>query len=797
MPTNTGRAFTTGNFLPNLAALKAINFGASDPSGVWFVILNSTTGNVEIWVWDSASNLTTDEISVIRPDSVIPSSPGRCIQRLKFDATTLAGFLGSVAGLSTNGIIEKTGATASTNPIAAFGRTFLNLIDAAAGRLALALGNVATRNIGTASGTVRDAADTAYTNARTPTAHATTHAAGGADEIPIFGYLAISANTTLNATHERFLIDVNTTSAAITITLPAASTVGSGWQLWIRKNDASVNAVTINRAGSDTINGATSLQITTRYQTIVLLSFGGTSWGVVAAFDDWVRVTPDQSIGGVKTFTGGVILPSSAGSGAGSLWRNTDNLEYRDSTNTTRILLNNSGNLSNLSNRQTALNNLAGAVTANRVLRGNGTNVALDLVNLPSDVTGVLPIANGGTGSPTPIYVGLTGTESIAGAKTFTTSVRMGTANQGSVVLQTGLSANSGYIEIYRGDGITRNGFIGSNNVDLNYTSENGAVHTFNGGRVDVFGGTVPPTTSSRISQFLSGGFPYLSLISSSAGVGYKTYDISNENGAFSIRRIADGYTGVSGNLFRYTTANILTVGDASTRSSAAYGSFSASGSIAGYAGIHFPESFDGSVLMMGSTSRIHGVWSPNSSGGWQWNYNDGNFQILGGSGTSEGSFLGLFKGLNSLPGYPTSRYPTIGTDHSALYISLGGAYTGHFTSAGYTNVSNKDLKTVVEEIDPEIVLLGIERLPVTRFFFKEDDPRVTHIGTFAQDFWREFQCGGNKEIIGDDSPTSPDKMLAVNDVAGVCLAGIQGLIAQNRQLSKKVDILRSQLGKD
>jgi hypothetical protein len=444
MPTDTGRAFTTGNFLPNLAALKAINFGASDPSGVWFVILNSTTGNVEIWVWDASSTATPDETSVIRPDSVIPSSPGRCIQRLKFDATTLAGFLGSVAGLSTNGIIEKTGATASTNPIAAFGRTFLNLIDAAAGRLALALGNVATRNIGTTSGTVRDAADTAYTNARTPTAHASTHAAGGADEIPIFGYLAVSTNTTLNATHERFLIDVNATSAAITITLPAASTVGSGWQLWIRKNDVSVNAVTINRAGSDTINGATSLQITTRYQTIVLLSFGGTSWGVVAAFDDWVRVAPDQSIGGVKTFTGGVILPSSAGSGAGSLWRNTDNLEYRDSTNTTRVLLNNAGNLSNLSNRQTALNNLAGAVTANRVLRGNGTNIALDLVNLPSDVTGVLSITNGGTGSSTPIYVGLTGADSIAGAKTFTNTTPTTSSTTGSVVLLGGLGVAGG-----------------------------------------------------------------------------------------------------------------------------------------------------------------------------------------------------------------------------------------------------------------------------------------------------------------------------------------------------------------
>lgn len=47
---------------------------------------------------------------------------------------------------------------------------------------------------------------------------------------------------------------------------------------------------------------------------------------------------------------------------------------------------------------QLALNALAGAVTNNRVLRGNGTNIVLAQVDLTTDVTGALPIANGGTG---------------------------------------------------------------------------------------------------------------------------------------------------------------------------------------------------------------------------------------------------------------------------------------------------------------------------------------------------------------------------------------------------------------
>lgn len=47
----------------------------------------------------------------------------------------------------------------------------------------LGLGNVASRTIGTVAGQVRDAGDGAYTNARTPTAHAASHATAGTDPI--------------------------------------------------------------------------------------------------------------------------------------------------------------------------------------------------------------------------------------------------------------------------------------------------------------------------------------------------------------------------------------------------------------------------------------------------------------------------------------------------------------------------------------------------------------------------------------------------------------------------------------
>ena len=51
--------------------------------------------------------------------------------------------------------------------------------------------------------------------------------------------------------------------------------------------------------------------------------------------------------------------------------------------------------------QQAALNALAGTQTANRVLRSDGTNTTLSQVDLTTDVTGTLPLANGGTGGTT------------------------------------------------------------------------------------------------------------------------------------------------------------------------------------------------------------------------------------------------------------------------------------------------------------------------------------------------------------------------------------------------------------
>ena len=154
-----------------------------------------------------------------------------------------------------------------------------------------------------------------------------------------------------------------------------------------------------------------------------------------------VDLTNNQTIGGIKSFSGSFALPTTIGTTIGTVWRNVDTLEYKDSSNVTKIILNSAGNLSNLSNKQLSLNNLVGTQTANRLLRSDGTNITLSQVGLTTDVTGVLPIINGGTNSSTQTWIDLTTAQNIAGNKTFSGVLSVLTATSGTNTTQAASTA--------------------------------------------------------------------------------------------------------------------------------------------------------------------------------------------------------------------------------------------------------------------------------------------------------------------------------------------------------------------
>ena len=79
------------------------------------------------------------------------------------------------------------------------GQALLTAANAAAQRSALGLGGAAVLSVGTTAGTVAAGDDPKFFDARTPTAHATSHKSGGSDSIKLDELAAPTDITTLNA----------------------------------------------------------------------------------------------------------------------------------------------------------------------------------------------------------------------------------------------------------------------------------------------------------------------------------------------------------------------------------------------------------------------------------------------------------------------------------------------------------------------------------------------------------------------------------------------------------------------
>lgn len=90
----------------------------------------------------------------------------------------------------------------------------------------------------------------------------------------------VTKTANYTATTSDMLILVNAIAGARTITLPAASNKGT--ILCIKRINAGTNNVTIQRGGSDTIEGATSITLTAQYQYRLLQADGASTWYILA-----------------------------------------------------------------------------------------------------------------------------------------------------------------------------------------------------------------------------------------------------------------------------------------------------------------------------------------------------------------------------------------------------------------------------------------------------------------------------------------------------------------------------------
>lgn len=92
-------------------------------------------------------------------------------------------------------------------------------------------------------------------------------------------FLTVASKTSnYTATANDDVIECNATSGAFTITLPAAAS-STGQRLYIKKTDASANAVTIDGNGSETIDGATTKALSSQYASYTIICNGST-WSI-------------------------------------------------------------------------------------------------------------------------------------------------------------------------------------------------------------------------------------------------------------------------------------------------------------------------------------------------------------------------------------------------------------------------------------------------------------------------------------------------------------------------------------
>ena len=93
-------------------------------------------------------------------------------------------------------------------------------------------------------------------------------------------YGAVTSITSSYTANNENVIAVDATSGAVTVTLEAASSV-IGKMVYVKKVDVSVNAVTIVPTGSDTIDGDTSIDITSQWTCLTFVAAAAGVWYII------------------------------------------------------------------------------------------------------------------------------------------------------------------------------------------------------------------------------------------------------------------------------------------------------------------------------------------------------------------------------------------------------------------------------------------------------------------------------------------------------------------------------------
>lgn len=87
-----------------------------------------------------------------------------------------------------------------------------------------------------------------------------------------------NASATIVVGERNMTVGVTASTAALTMTLPAATVAKNGFRIVFQKRDNTAFSVTIARSGSDLINSGTTYVLTQQYDTVELVCDGASNW---------------------------------------------------------------------------------------------------------------------------------------------------------------------------------------------------------------------------------------------------------------------------------------------------------------------------------------------------------------------------------------------------------------------------------------------------------------------------------------------------------------------------------------
>jgi trimeric autotransporter adhesin len=122
----------------------------------------------------------------------------------------------------------------------------------------------------------------------------------------------------------------------------------------------------------------------------------------------------------------------------------------------------------------------------------------------------------------------------------------------------------------------------------------------------------------------------------------------------------------------------------------------------------------------------------------------------------------------NNKPGAGGVELMRLNSNKGDLYV-LGSVFANTTL-----NTSDRNLKTLIQNINPSSILEKVAAMPISKWMYKSDEAKNWHIGPMAQDFRKAFGLGQD------------DKTIATIDADGIALAAIKGL---NQKLLEKVKL--------